>query len=258
VSVERGIDPRGFTLVAGGGAGGLHAVGLARELGMRSVMIPREAGTLCSFGMIVTDVRLDETATAHALSDSGDFAAADVALAGMEQRVRERLRANGIKDEAVTIERYVDARYPGQVHELTIRFPDDTGGGAKEYVPGIARSFHDEHKQQFTYSRPEMSVEFLHWRVVGIGRMAFAPKSVGTKMSGDRLGALREKREAYSVVAGRMVPMDIYDAQKLSAGATVPGPAVLEVPTTTILVDEGDTLVVRSDGGFEIAVAVRP
>ena len=60
VSVERGIDPRGFTLVAGGGAGGLHAVGLARELGMRSVMIPREAGTLCSFGMIVTDVRLDE------------------------------------------------------------------------------------------------------------------------------------------------------------------------------------------------------
>lgn len=257
VSVERGIDPRNFSLIAGGGAGGLHAVGLARELGMATVLIPREAGTLCSYGMTVTDVRLDETVTGHAISDQGDFAEIDALIGEMSDRVIGRLVENGIPAEHIELEMSADARYPGQVHELTITFPYSAETGLAGAMEEIVRRFHAEHRQQFTYAREEMPVEFLHWRVAGIGKAPFHPgfpeSSGATSVEDARVATER----AYSAVEGGLVDMVYYDALRLDPGMVVEGPAILQAPTTTILVDSGDSLTVRADGGFLISVALK-
>ncbi len=255
VSVERGIDPRNFTLIAGGGAGGLHAVGLARELGMASVLIPREAGTLCSYGMTVTDIRLDETGTGHALSDQSDLASIDTLIDGLVGRVQSRLEVNGIASENVEFEISVDARYPGQVHELTIPFAYDPATGISAAMDEIVHRFNDEHRQQFTYAREEMPVEFLHWRVAGVGRVAFSPGSPEPSSAATASDARVATEPAYSAVLGKVVETSYYDSLLLNPGMTVEGPAVLQAPTTTVLVDAGDVLTVRPDGGFLITIA---
>ncbi len=116
VSVERGLDPRNFALVVGGGAGGLHSCGIARDLGIRQVVIPREAGTLCAFGMTVTDVRHDYLEALHATSGSLDSTALDRLYGGLEEKGRSRLLEDGFEAEEIVVERSVDARYPGQVY----------------------------------------------------------------------------------------------------------------------------------------------
>ena len=171
VSVERGLDPRDFALVVGGGAGGLHATALARDLGIEQVVIPREAGTLCAFGMTVTDVRHDYVGALHASSEDLDPAALDGLYAGLEGTGRSRLLEDGFAAEEIAVERSVDARYPGQVYELTVAIPAVDSYGP-ESLAEIVSSFHDEHERQFGYRREGMAVEFLHWRSAAIGRIA--------------------------------------------------------------------------------------
>ncbi|WP_024355656.1 hydantoinase/oxoprolinase family protein [Leucobacter chironomi] len=255
VSVERGIDPRNFSLIAGGGAGGLHAVGLARELGVRTVLIPREAGTLCSYGMTVTDVRLDETVTGHSLSNADSFTDIDRLLDDLSGTVRRRLDVNGISEDRTSLEYSVDARYPGQVHELTIQFSYDPSTGVAGAIEEIARRFNDEHRQQFTYARDEMPIEFLHWRVAGIGSAPFQPGVPEASAASSVEEARVAVESAYSAVDEALVETSYYNALNLNPGMTVAGPAILQAPTTTVFIDTGDSLTVREDGGYLISVA---
>ena len=178
VSIERGVDPRQFSLVAGGGAGGLHAGQLAAQLGMTTVVIPNEAGTFCAFGMTVTDVRHDFVRAYHALSTDIDSQRVEALFARLEEEGRARLAEAGFPVEQMLLERWVDARYPGQVHELTIPARGEGEAGVSN-LGGLERDFHEAHAIRFTYSRPDMPVEFLHWRVVAIGRM---PRADGTDL----------------------------------------------------------------------------
>jgi N-methylhydantoinase A len=166
-SIQRGIDIRGFTLLAGGGAGGLHAVALARELQIGHVLIPREAGTLCAFGMTVTDVRYDESAARHTLSNATNFTIVDEVLSKLESSARNRFGEEGFASEAILLERSVDARYPGQVHELPVPVPAAEKLATAD-IAMIEQAFHAAHAGRFTYPRPELPVEFLHWRVTAV------------------------------------------------------------------------------------------
>jgi N-methylhydantoinase A len=257
VSVERGIDPRGYTLVVGGGAGGLHAAQLARELGIARVLIPREAGVFCAFGMTVTDVRHDYVRAFHSLSSSTNLAELDQLFAEIEDEARVRLRGDGFDADQIVLERSVDARYPGQVHELTVSVPSATTI-SNDDIRTIERAFHEEHKLRFTYSRPELPVEFLHWRVSGVGRMPVVEHlETATDVSGEELAdaARLGSREAWIDGQG-MVPVEVYDADRLHAGASIAGPAILQSPTTTILLGPGDELSVGSDGSLELVVTL--
>ena len=171
VSVDRGVDPRGFTLVCGGGAGGLHATELARELGMERVFVPLEAGVFCAFGMTVTDVRHDHVTALHAVSDEFDLGVLNAAIAALEEAARTRLAGGAASSaEEIELERSVDARYPGQVHEITVPVPTGTELGAAE-VETLVAAFHEQHRAQFAYNRDSMPIECLHWRVGAIGRV---------------------------------------------------------------------------------------
>jgi N-methylhydantoinase A len=252
VSVERGIDPRRYGLVAGGGAGALHAARLARALGIPRVFVPAEAGTLCAFGMTATDVRHDYLLSLHGRSDEIEPSALDEPLAKLRQQALDRLHADGFESDAITLEFAVDARYSGQIHELTVLIPEATNYTATE-MREIEKAFHAQHEQQFTYSLRDLPVEFLHWRVTAIGRTT-TPAGADPGEGGDAEAARVGTREAYFAERGGMTETAVYDGTRLAAGAEVRGPAVIQAENTTIVLNAGDVATAKPGRGFFIDI----
>jgi N-methylhydantoinase A len=257
VSVERGIDPRGFMLVAGGGAGALHAARLARKLGMRQLLVPGEAGTYCAFGMTVTDVRHDHSEPLHALTSNVDPAVVNALFDRLETRARKQLLDDGFSADQIHIERAVDARYPNQVHELTLPI-ESVPPYDRAALRGIEQTFHREHDQRFTYALTELPIECLHWRITAIGRMPLAARDDSTSAIDDAdqgTAVPAGNRETY--VAGEgMVSFAIHRAGDLVPSAVIDGPAIVQAPTTTVLLMRGDRLQVQTDRSYLIDIGV--
>ncbi len=255
VSIERGIDPRGFMLVAGGGAGGLHAARLARKLGMKQLLVPQEAGTYCAFGMTVTDVRHDHSEPLHTLTSTAEPAAINALFDRLERQARQRLIDDGFSPEQITIERSVDARYPNQVHELTLAIESPPPYGHNE-LRAIEHSFHREHEQRFTYALTELPIECLHWRITAIGRMPIAahdPRPLESDVDGQPASGRVGERDA--CVAGEgQISFAIHRAGELGPNAVIDGPAILQAPTTTVLLMRGDRLHVQADRSYLIDI----
>jgi N-methylhydantoinase A len=254
VSIERGIDPRSFTLICGGGAGGLHAAKLARQLGIRRVLVPREAGTFCAFGMTVTTVRHDYASSLHGFSAELDCASVASLYRELDGDAKVRLTRDGFDAEDVSLERFVDARYPNQVHELTIAVPGGDGF-SPEQLAAVVSGFHDDHERRYGYAMREHPVEFLHWRVVAIGqlpagRAAGRPSSNGHSVEPTAC----DERLAYSEALDRPVPTHVYPVAAFGPGASASGPAILEASDTTIAIDDGDTIRSLGNDGFVIDV----
>lgn len=257
VSIERGIDPRRFTFVSGGGAGGLHAARLAKQLDMKRVLVPGEASTFCAFGMTVSDVRHDHARSFHALSNNASTGSLDEIFEELENEARTRLQADGFASEHISLERYVDARYPNQVHELTIPIKTADTYTSNDLIE-VERTFHSEHEARFTYSLSDSAVEFLHWRVTAIGRLPVADEfTTGGDSDGAPGDALIGKREVYDPELRESISADIYDANLLSEGESLEGPAIIQSPITTILINRGDVASVGAGGSFSIEVGAR-
>jgi N-methylhydantoinase A len=253
ISTERGIDPRSFTLVAGGGAGGLHAARLARALGIRRVLVQPEAGTLCSFGMTVTDVRCDVAAALHSHLSSVEAGTIVELFSELTERATSRLAAQGFSGATVRTERSVDARYPGQLHELTVPLTSADGNG---YDGGVLlEHFHALHRAHFTYDRRDIDdLELLHWRVEAIATLAGSEDSPGEPPPA-QAGALVCEADSVRVwfPESGWRETDVWTAP-LEPGFVTSGPAIVQVPTTTVLLGAGDTLIVGPRGVLTIEV----
>jgi N-methylhydantoinase A len=249
VSIERGIDPRPFLLVAGGGAGPLHAGKVAAELGIRRVLVPRQASAMSAFGMTVTDVRYDYSATLHAHTSELDISAVQQLFRGLEARALADLRRGGFSREAAVLRRQVDARYVGQIHELTISLdeePDD------DWHTAIRNSFDRAHRERYTYDLPENEVECLHWRLSGIGVIERLPTEGLDGFRGSAQARPASTREAFFPVCGGMTETPIFSASALSSGTKLDGPAIVEAETTTIVVYPEQVLRADGHGSFLI------
>jgi N-methylhydantoinase A len=254
VSVERGIDPRTFTLVCAGGAGGLHAAELARALGMPSVFVPAEAGVFCSFGMTVTDVRHDHVATLHMMTDAPDLDALNALIDGLKTTAVRELEEEGFARSDISLDVLVDARYPGQIHELTVSLPV-TDEVTAETLAQLAVTFHAEHLTQFAYSRPEMPLEALHWRVAASGQQDVPRPTAPLETAATRAATPIGVRSAYFPRAAAQLEVDVFDLDSLPPGTHAEGPAIVATPTTTIVIHEGDRVTRSGDEGFRIAIA---
>jgi N-methylhydantoinase A len=224
---------------------------------MRQVMVPPEASTFCAFGMTVTDVRHDYTLSHHALSSTMDIGELDDPFAELEREARERLRRDGFRDEQIKLERSVDARYRNQVHELTIPIPTAETYSADDLAT-IVSTFHAEHHSQFTYSLEDVPVEFLHWRLAAIAVSPRVPRPSGDVAADPQAAGEQAKigeRPAYFPEFGERVDTPVYSTPKLLIGATVSGQAIIESPTTTLVINPGDTLEVLEGGRMLITVA---
>ena len=249
VSIERGIDPRSYALVVGGGAGAIHAGMLGRTLGMKKAIIPRYSGVFCSFGMIVSDVRHDYMQAFATNTARFDLDGANRVIAELERKAMDDMVEEGFPEGEVVLSRFADAKYPAQIHELTI--PIATDGPLNDASIGaMEQTFHALHERMFTYNVEESSVDLFHWRVVA-HRKVDAPPTPDMGASGQALEvAHKGQRRIYFGDIDDYRDTDIYDGDRLEAGMAVAGPAVVEQKNTTVVVFPGQQLKVNNFGDF--------
>jgi N-methylhydantoinase A len=254
VSIERGIDPRPFLLVAGGGAGALHAGSLARKLGIERVLVPSQAGTLSAYGMTLADVRHEYSATLHSTTSDLSSGAITELLDGLAARGRADLRDAGFPEEKIRIQRWVDARYLGQIHELMTPLPD--GPVDDRFVESLERAFHRLHEERYTYALPKRGIELLHWRVT-----ASCATDARLDLRFDELESTpvdtsgAPTRPAWFDDPGGFVEVPALSPSELPAGAELRGPAVVDSPTTTVVVLPGQRLMADGAGNFLLHTA---
>jgi len=228
ISIERGRDPRDYTLVAFGGAGGLHACSLAASLSIPRVMIPKFPGALSALGILRADVVKDLSQTVLQRVES--LHAAKCALRGQFRRiVREgvrQMRREGFVPRRIRVARFLDMRYVGQAYELMVPEGGDFVGG-----------FHGEHQQRYGYADPARPVEVVNVRVRVIGLTETINWPRRKLVDADSRGAITGRRRVY--FAGKACDAAVYTREKLQPGNRLRGPAVISEYSATTVVPPG-------------------
>ena len=244
VSVRRGHDPRDFLLVVAGGAGPLHAAAIAGELGAGALLVPPESSIFCAAGMLMSDFKHDDVRAVKAPLAGADPARLRALFDEMDRAGRETLWREGVRGDAVELRAALDLRYVGQWHELTVavELPLD--------VDAAAAAFHAEHDRHFGHASPGASIELLALRLGVVGRTR---KPDPAQAPGDRAAdARRGHRPVWDASARARVRTPVWDGRRLAVSATVDGPAVVELASTTIVVPRGFALTVDAYGAFVV------
>jgi len=252
VSVTRGIDPRGYTVISGGAAGGTHAAKIAEELGVSKVICPVAAGALCAFGMLVADVKHSYLTTHPANTSNFDVDKINQIFAEMESRASEELKAQGFQPEDISLERFVDAKYPYQLHDIMVAVP--LGKIAAEQIPALADAFHAHHERLYTYCVRNMSVDMNGWRVMATGKIQKVAPMEQPAIKASVKGAEKAMRRVYFDEFRDYVETAVYDGEKLGKGVKVEGPSIVELPTTTIVIFPGHALTANAYGDLRIEI----
>ncbi|MCP4625615.1 MAG: hydantoinase/oxoprolinase family protein [bacterium] len=239
ISVQRGYDPRQFTLVGFGGAGPLHVGWIARELNMKKILIPERPGIECAFGILATDMRSDFIQTRITPPDPQNLSTINDILSRLEVRAQEWLSAENLPVNKREIRRSVDMRYVGQNFELTIPLPE--GVLTREHMGRLIRNFYNAHERTYGYKSEDEPTQFVTFRVEALG---LTPKVILNPQAldgDDPSRAMIDEREVYfGRQDGGHSVCRIYDRDELNPGNRIPGPAVVEQmdSTTVILPDQ--------------------
>lgn len=235
VSSDRGRDPRDQTLVAFGGAGGLHAYEIAKSAGVPRVLVPPYAGVACAFGATTMDDRHDLETTFYSPTAEIDIEALNAAYAMLEAQARDLMKRDGIAEDAVTLERSAAMRYIGQSYEVNT--PVGSGRLSKDSLAEVVQAFWAEHHKEYGVHSEDFPTAFVNVRVTAIGA-ADKPAAhevaaaLGTNATPpQRAGTTREV-----YFDGEHVTVDVLDAAALREGQTVEGPTVIEQPDGVIVV----------------------
>jgi N-methylhydantoinase A len=234
VSVQRGHDPRDFTLAAFGGAGPLHAAALANELGIAEVLCPPIPGAFSALGLVGTDLKRDYVRTVYKTTAVVEPAELESAFTALEREGAAMLDRAGVPAERRRFERSIDARYERQSYELPIAVP--SGALDQAALAEIAEAFHDRHRQTYGHDNRAEPVQLVSVRVAAIG--AIAPLPIREKTAGAGADAIKSKRQVWFRASGAD-EATIYDRARMHAGLTALGPAVIESLESTILVPPG-------------------
>ena len=237
VSVERGYDPRDFALNCAGGATGAHITALAREMGIRKVLVSKLASGLCAFGQIISDVKYNYMAPAPVRLEGAEAAAhLDKLFNELEARGAEDLQSDGFADEKIKIRRSLDMRYVGQVHECTVDVdPFEVTEAALEQ---LKEAFHARHEELYTYSERQSAVEVVNVESAITGAVDKPARMTVPAGKGAKT-ALKGTREMIFNAEGRAHATPIYDGALLGAGDVISGPSVIQEVTTPIVIEPG-------------------
>ena len=220
ISIERGLDPRELTLVAFGGAGGLHACSLAEELDIGRILVPLAAGVLSALGLAISDVRRDQVHPLLAELGTGDPAEVEACFAGLEARAREQL----VDEAQLRLARLADLRYLGQSFELTVE---------AEELEELTARFHAEHERRYGYRMEDEVVELVNLRLV-----ATVPRDKPDLHEAPPRRDANPTRRSASFDGGWQ-EIDVYDRDDLGVHGKLQGPAVVEFAESTLLVRPG-------------------
>lgn len=251
MTLRRGVDPRRFTLLSFGGAAGLHAVEVARDMEVPRVIVPTVASVLCAWGMLASDLRYEVSAS-H-VGDHGVFCDASLRdiYGRLEAQARPRL-PSGIAQNII-ISRSAEMRYGEQIFEVDVLLDGldfDAAGAAKQVID----RFHARHEELYTYASRGEDVDLVNARVAVIGEM---PRGIGLRVMQPQHGPTPVQRIRKLFTGGRWSEAPVHDWDDLSPGHEISGPAVVESESTTIVLHQGDRASVNRFGWLDISVAPR-
>lgn len=247
ITVNEGVNPRESTIVAGGGAAGINIMTIAKELGCERVILPKVASALSASGMQFADIVAEETASFVVLTNRFDAGPINTLLEGLETRLQEfRDRLSG-PSEDYAIEFVAEARYLGQVWELDTPLPKGRFESEAD-CEALVEAFHQVHERVFAVRDPGSPVEIVNWKARLVVRLAKAPQPAvadAESAQGDPTGM----RECYF---GERTPLPtrIYKSADIVPGLVIQGPAIVEEPTTTLVVYPGMSAEVSGAGNY--------
>lgn len=254
-TVERGYDPREFVMFAYGGAAPIHASRYAAQLGVKKVIVPVTASVHGATGLISSDVVYEYGKSDH-LVVPADVARVNQNFTAMVEQAIDDLRAAGFADGDIKVTRSVDIRYRYQVHELNVPFEPGTAPIAAAEMEKLYDRFDELYELSYGKGSAyrEAGKEIITCRVTGVGALAKPELERQAEGDSNPRPALKGQRQVYFEEDGEFAPTPVYDFDALSAGAEIPGAAIIETPVTTIVVNPNDRAVV--DGLRNIIVYV--
>jgi N-methylhydantoinase A len=247
MTLRRGVDPRRFALLSFGGAAGLHAAEVARELDIKRIIVPTVASVLSAWGMLTSDLRYEVSRTHYGAGRRISAAEVRGLFAQLESEAAGRLRSWFAG--AVAIELSAEMRYGEQIYEIDVPL-DDLDWNAADLVEQIESRFHRRHEELYTYSSPGHEVVFVNARVAAVGQVARGQALRPASSSGACVP--RATRQAFF---GEWREVPVYSLESLAPSQSLQGPAIIEAETTTIVVNAGDQVTINALGWLDIRLA---
>lgn len=252
ITIQNGVDPRAFPLLVAGGAGPVHAAGIARELGITRVLVPEFASVLCATGMLASNLRHDYVRSYYQPWDAVEPHALTTALQPFYKEGRDALAREGAPADAMRFRVGLDVRYRGQHYEVTVEVP-------WEHLPRLTRAdigrlFHDAHDKLYGYHLPDHPLELINLRLTaeapGVG---FRPK--GVERRADGAAFTKAPRRMLDPFRERFVEAQVVDAEQVPPAHMLGGPLIVEAPTTTIVVPDGCRITLAPEGVWIMEVS---
>lgn len=247
-AVERGLDPTALPLFSFGGAGPVHAVGVAAALGSPAVIAPLGAGVMSSLGFLTAPLAFDFVHSWRCPLDDVDWGRVDALLHELEAEGTALLTESGLEPEQVAHTRYADLRYVGQGHEVRIELPPGKLGESDDVVG----SFEHEYARLYGRSGPGVPVEAINWRVVSSGPPPALELGAVELAAGAT--AAKQPRPAYFPSLGGFVETAVYDRYALAPSVRFEGPAIVEERESTLVVGPGQTVEVAADLSLAVSL----
>ncbi|KAB2856986.1 MAG: hydantoinase/oxoprolinase family protein, partial [Bauldia sp.] len=248
VSVNRGYDPRDFTMVVFGGGGPMHGAELGKELGVKKVVVPRGASVFSAWGMLMSDLRRDYFVTQ--LMDADDFASLSRLLEETRARAIADFVRGNVPADKVGFTTFIRARYQNQEFAVEVPLPSDTLDAAT--MAELVASFHTAYEREYTY-RLDAGVEIIGVHLVAaseVGKLEIL-KLPTTGATVEQ--AVKGRREVDYATEG-VHPATIYDGTLLEPGMSFAGPAIIEDPGTTVVIQPGNRVSIDDYGNIHIAI----
>jgi N-methylhydantoinase A len=237
VSVKRGRDPRDYALMAFGGAGAIHAGVQAVDLGIKTILVPRNAPVLSAFGGMVADFKVSKVQSFVRSADAVNIEE----LTELFARVQQDAEALMPPAETTQLERYIDVRYDGQTREVIVPLHTRTRKISAISLSRAIQQFHDLHDKLYAYKRPEEPVQIVSIRLelTGLRKKLDCIMAASNFAEESADAALLGKRSVYFERLGGFAETPVYDGERIKPGNVIMGPAVIHEPGTTIVVCDG-------------------
>ena len=254
VTTERGLDAGSFAMIVYGGAGPLHASAIAREIGIKRVLIPLSPGHFSAYGMLFSDLRYDYVRSCFQRLATVPFSELEDLYGDMEKQGNEFIASSAVSPEHITFTRFADMRYVGQEHAVTVELTHDLF--ERQDRDAIKRAFDAVHLERYGTSAPHEAGDLVSLRVTAVGTMAKPPQQdvpQGTAVV--PTDAFRGRKDVHFSGIG-LSSTPVYLRTRLLAGNRIAGPALIEEHASTTVVAPGDALVVDRLGNLDIAIAI--
>ena len=245
--VDHGLDPEAMPMVVGGGAGPVHAAAVAMELGIQTVVAPRESGVFCAVGMLFADLKHDLVRSYCVSGDRLEPERWRSLFAAMAEQGRGTLVSEGARPDEVEVRYSADVRYLSQIHELSL--PVDESLAERLQMDDLHARFDDLHERVFGYLLPEEPLEVVNLRVRCLARRP-RPELPRVRKTGAAMPAPEGVRRAFSPGEMSFREFAVYRGDSMDAGCRLQGPAIMELPQTTLVVPSVFAVRVDDAGSF--------